>query len=335
MGKNKNNKRQNNRQVAGMAPSANALASENAAEPVVEQKPEEMFVNIASLSDMTAADPTESIVSAPSVSENPIISEQEPEETIVIASSPAINGLNLCDVSFRSNASITEITFEKSPTAQQYTHARSEDDDYLPGIAASEDDNILNLSESVPLDTLDTARDPPEDPDLHQNDPMFVRAHDQPSTHHDRMLHEEVVDWSVVSSATNYVNNRLLRFVDAMDLTQSSDIADTILKAVEWEYFLRRHAPLPLFVIELLIFLPRFQMVTFIFLLRICYNLICFGVRAHVFMASIPLQMVESLLIAVFQVVVSLAVMFLNQVPGGHTVPKGLNGHSGSKHGAH
>lgn len=310
--KNRNNKGQNSNTAAVVATPATASTSEGVAEKVIEKKPEATIVNAVSLSDISTSDPTESVSSNSAVS---IESEQEAEEH-------------------------SEITFEKSPTTQP--SARGNDDD------APEPDNTVDLIVLSGLELLDLldvstgniapsvfAGESLEESDRHQNDPVFVRPHDLSTTQNDSTELEETIECSVVSSATNYMNNRLLGFVDAMDLTKSSDIADAILNAVRWEHLIRRHAPLPLFVIELVIFLPRFHLVTFIFLLRIFYNLICFGVRAHVYVASIPLQIMESMLVGVFQVVVSLAVMFLNQVPGGQTVPKGLNGHSGSKHRVH
>lgn len=345
MGKNKNrnNKGQNSNTATVVATPATASTSESAAETVIQKKPEATIVNAVSLSDISTSDPMESVSSN---SAGSVESEQEAEEPIITGSFPATNAQNLCDVSFRNSVSVSGITFEKSPTVQP--PARGNEDDYLLGSAAPEDDNTVDLiilSGLEPLDLLDVstgniapsvfAGESLEESDHHQNNPVFVRPHDLSTTQYDSTEPEETIECSVVSSATNYVNNRLLGFVDAMDLTKSSDIADAILNAVRWEHLIRRHAPLPLFVIELLIFLPRFHLVTFIFLLRIFYNLICFGVRAHVYVASIPLQIMESMLVGVFQVVVSLAVMFLNQAPGGQTVPKGLNGHSGSKHRVH
>ena len=268
------------------------------------------------------------------VTASPSVHEQELDndfEGIVTASSEVPN---LYDVSFRSNVSVTEITFEKSPTAASGAPHIVEDehDDYLPGIASEDDPNVLNLSESVPLDepaavdrsdetnnyvTLDA--DDAAESDRHQHDPMFTRPHE-----HDAVavsgttaaVLPEGAGW--VDTVAHFINHRLFAFTDAFDLTKSSDIADALLAKSGFEYVVRALLPLPLFLKECVIFLPRLHLVVAIFLLRVLYNLLCLYVHAHIFVFSVPLRFVEALVLMLVEAVVDFAVAAFQRLTGRH-----------------
>lgn len=271
------------------------------------------------------------------VTASPSVHEQELDtdfEGIVTASSEVPN---MYDVSFRSNVSVTEITFEKSPTAGSggAPHiVEDEHDDYLPGIASEDDHhNVLNLSESVPLDepAVDRSDDTTnyvaldsedvEESDRHQHDTMYTRPHEDAAVvevsagRSDAVL-PEGAGW--VDTIAHFINHRLFAFTDALDLTKSSDIADALLSKSGLEYVVRSLLPLPLFLKECVIFLPRLHLVVAIFLLRVLYNLLCLYVHAHVFVFSVPLRFVEALVLMFVEAVVDFAVASFQKLTGRH-----------------
>lgn len=262
------------------------------------------------------------------VTASPSVHEQELDnefEGIVTASSEVPN---MYDVSFRSNVSVTEITFEKSPTASGAPHVVEEEhDDYLPGIASEDDPNVLNLSESVPLDepAVDRSEDHDnfvvldgedvEESDRHQHDTMYTRPHDHTvAVSGSEHVLPEGAGW--VDTCAHFINHRLFAFTDAFDLTKSSDIADALLSKSGFEYVVRSLLPLPLFLKECVLILPRLHLVVAIFLLRVVYNLLCLYVHAHVFVFSVPLRFVEALVLMLVESIVDFALSAFQAVTG-------------------
>lgn len=96
---------------------------------------------------------------------------------------------------------------------------------------------------------------------------MFTRPHE-----HDTVA---VSGTAAAVFVAHFINHRLFAFTDAFDLTKSSDIADALLAKSGFEYVVRALLPLPLFLKECVIFLPRLHLVVAIFLLPVLYNLLC------------------------------------------------------------
>eukprot|EP01033_Poteriospumella_lacustris_P010280 gene10280-7302_t len=194
-------------------------------------------------------------------------------------------------------------------TASPSVHEQELDNDFEGIVTASSE-----TSNYVTLDAEDA-----EESDRHQHDPMFTRPHE-----HDAVavsgsapaVLPEGAGW--VDTVAHFINHRLFAFTDAFDLTKSSDIADALLAKSGFEYVVRALLPLPLFLKECVIFLPRLHLVVAIFLLRVLYNLLCLYVHAHVFVFSVPLRFVEALVLMLVEAVVDFAVAAFQRLTGRH-----------------
>lgn len=326
MGKNNKNKG-NNKTAAAGGDKTNIKASsvlETVADAPLATPAKDVKVVPTKTIDISEASTTTKFERVPSPEE----ARPEHEEVHIVTASPSVHEQEL-DNDFEGIVTASS----ESPTASGAPHiVEEEHDDYLPGIASEDDRNVLNLSESVPLDepaavdrsdetdnyvTLDA--EDAEESDRHQHDPMFTRSHEQDAVAVSgtaAAVLPEGAGW--VDTVAHFINHRLFAFTDAFDLTKSSDIADALLAKSGFEYVVRALLPLPLFLKECVIFLPRLHLVVAIFLLRVLYNLLCLYVHAHVFVFSVPLRFVEALVLMLVEAVVDFAAAAFQRLTGRH-----------------